>query len=107
MSRNPQAFPSIIRAVNVVRAELALYPGRLSLMFRIVLACTSVMVLVMIFRIPAAALGAYYPLLLSRDSPRATCRSAVRTSIACTLAAVEIIIGAMLSRARPFCISFG
>jgi multidrug resistance protein MdtO len=102
MSHNPQAFPSISRAVNVVRAELAMYPGRLSLMLRIVLACTSVMVLVMIFRIPAAALGAYYPLLLSRDSPRATRRSALRTSIACTLGAVEIIIGAMLFAGSPF-----
>jgi multidrug resistance protein MdtO len=86
---------------NVVRAELAMYPGRLSLMFRIVLACTSVMVLVMVFRIPAA-LGAYYPLLLSRDSPRATRRSALRTSIACTLGAAEIIIGAMLFAGSPF-----
>jgi multidrug resistance protein MdtO len=102
MSRNPQAFLSISRVINVVRAELAMYPGRLSLMFRIVLACTSVMVLVMVFRIPAAALGAYYPLLLSRDSPRATRRSALRTSIACTLGAVEIIIGAMLFAGSPF-----
>jgi multidrug resistance protein MdtO len=102
MSRTLQAFPSISRAANVVRAELAIYPGRLSLIFRIVLACTSVMVLVMIFRIPAAALGAYYPLLLSRDSPRATCRSALRTSIACTLGAAEIILGAMLFAGSPF-----
>ncbi|AEU34596.1 FUSC family protein [Granulicella mallensis] len=102
MSRTLQAFPSISRAANVVRAELAMYPGRLSLIFRIVLACTSVMVLVMVFRIPAAALGAYYPLLLSRDSPRATRRSALRTSIACTLGAAEIILGAMLFAGSPF-----
>jgi multidrug resistance protein MdtO len=102
MSRTSQAFPSISRAAKVVRAELAMYPARLSLMFRIVLACTSVMVLVMVFRIPAAALGAYYPLLLSRDSPRATRRSALRTSIACTLGAVEIILGAMLFAGSPF-----
>lgn len=102
MLRNRQAFPSLRRVVDVVRAELALYPGRLSLILRIVLACTSVMVLVMVFRIPAAALGAYYPLLLSRDSPRATRRAALRTSIACTLGAVEIIIGAMLFAGSPF-----
>jgi multidrug resistance protein MdtO len=102
MSRTLQAFPSISRAINVVRAELAMYPGRLSLIFRIVLACTSVMILVMVFRIPAAALGAYYPLLLSRDSPRATRRSALRTSIACTLGAAEIILGAMLFAGSPF-----
>ncbi|WP_198137706.1 FUSC family protein [Terriglobus sp. TAA 43] len=102
MSRNLQAFPSLGRVVDVVRAELALYPGRFSLILRIVLACTSVMVLVMVFRIPAAALGAYYPLLLSRDSPRATRRAALRTSIACTLGAIEIIIGAMLFAGSPF-----
>lgn len=102
MSRPLQAFPAINRAANVVRAELAMYPGRLSLTLRIMLACTSVMVLVMVLRIPAAALGAYYPLLLSRDSPRATRRSALRTAIACTLGAVEIIIGAMLFAGSPF-----
>ncbi|QHN03585.1 hypothetical protein FTO74_09540 [Granulicella sp. WH15] len=102
MARNLQAFPTISRAASVIRAELAMYPGRLSLIFRIVLACTAVMVLVMVFRIPAAALGAYYPLLLSRDSPRATRRSALRTSIACTLGAAEIILGAMLFAGSPF-----
>jgi multidrug resistance protein MdtO len=102
MSRTHQAFPSLSRAARIIRAELAMYPGRLSLISRIVLACTSVMVLIMVFRLPSAALGAYYPLLLSRDSPRATRRSALRTSVACALGALEIILGAMLFAGSPF-----
>jgi multidrug resistance protein MdtO len=90
------------RIEQMIRAELALYPGRASLIFRIVLACTLVMVLVMVFRMPGAALGAYYPLLLSRTSPRHTARAAFLTGSACTLATMEVLLGAMLFAGSPF-----
>lgn len=90
------------RAARVIRAELAFYPGRGSLMARVVLACTVVMILIMVFRIPGAALGAYYPLLLSWGNPRATRRSALRTGIVCILGTAEIVIGAMFFVGSPF-----
>lgn len=90
------------RVARVVKAELALYPGRAALAGRIVLSCTVVMILIMVFRIPGAALGAYYPLLFSRENPRATRRSAVRTGMVCILGTAEIILGAMFFVGSPF-----
>ena len=90
------------RVARVIRAELAFYPGRAPLMGRIVLACTLVMIIVMVFRIPGGALGAYYPLLLSRDNPRSTARSALRTGLVCTLGTAGIVFGAMFFVGSPF-----
>lgn len=102
MRETKQSKATWERVVRVIRAELSFYPGRASLMARIVLACTIVMLIIMIFRIPGAALGAYYPLLLSRDNPRATRRSALRTGGVCILGTVEILLGAMFFAASPF-----
>lgn len=93
---------SVQRVWNVLKTELAPYPGRFSLVARIVLASVIMMLLIMIFRIPGAALGAYYPLLLSRDSPRATMKSAKLTGAICILGTIEVILGAMLLAASPF-----
>lgn len=94
--------PSWKRIGEYLRAELAFYPGRLSLIIRIVTACTLSMVLIMVFRMPGAALGAYFPILLSRDSPHATLRAAFRTSWVCTLGTAELLLGAMMLIANPF-----
>lgn len=90
------------RVTRVIRSELVFYPGRASLMARIVLACTIVMVIIMVFRMPGAALGAYYPLLLSRDNPRSTRRAALRTGFVCILGTAEIVVGAMFFVGSPF-----
>jgi multidrug resistance protein MdtO len=87
---------------SLLRAELAYYPGRISLAGRLVLASTSVMVLVMVFRIPSAAVGAVFPFLISRESPQATRNSAVRLGVACILGTTEIILGGMLTAGSPF-----
>ncbi|HET9087794.1 MAG TPA: FUSC family protein [Acidobacteriaceae bacterium] len=102
MDSDPGVSSGWQRIAPVLRAELAYSPGRAWLVGRIVLACTSVMILAMVFRIPGAALGAYYPLLLSRDSPRATLRSATRLATICTLGTGEILLGAMLFSGSPF-----
>lgn len=97
-----QLQSSLCRLGYLLRAELAYYPGRIWLAGRIVIACTAVMFLVMLFRIPAAALGAYYPLLVSRESPEATRRSALRIALACTLGTTEFILGSVLTAGSPF-----
>jgi multidrug resistance protein MdtO len=102
MSRTKQPISLFRRLERILRAELAYYPGRLWLGGRIVIACTTVMILIMIFRIPAAALGAYYPLLISRESPQATRKSAMRIALACTLGTIEIILGGVLTAGSPF-----
>ena len=53
-----------------IRWEIAPYPGRVSTVARMVIAAVLVMVLVMTFRIPSAALAGYYSLLLARENLR-------------------------------------
>ena len=58
--------------------ELSPFPGRGWTVARMTIAATFMMLWIMVFRIPGAALGAYYTLLFSRDSEVATLRSVVR-----------------------------
>lgn len=102
MSRQEQPEMRWQSIARMIQAELAFYPGRASLIWRMVLACTIVMIIIMVFRMPGAALGAYYPLLLSWDNPKAMRRSALRIGIACVLGTAEIVLGAMLFVGSPF-----
>jgi multidrug resistance protein MdtO len=88
--------------VEMLRAELASYPGRPAVVGRIVLACTSVMLLAFIFRIPGAALGAGFPILISRESPKAARKSAFHIALACSIATAAVILGGMLTSGSPF-----
>lgn len=60
------------------------------------------MLCIIVFRIPGAALGAYFPLLVSRDNLHATRRSALWIAVACILGTAETIVGAMLFLGSPF-----
>ena len=53
------------------------YPGRGAVVARMVVSSVLVMLLVMTFHVPGAALAGYYTLLLSRESPRTTLAGAV------------------------------
>ncbi len=94
--------PPVWKPVEMLRAELASYPGRTALVGRIVLACTSVMLLAFIFRIPGAALGAGFPILISRDSPKAARKSAFDIGLACSIATAAVILGGVLTSGSPF-----
>ena len=87
---------------EMLRTELAWYPGRPALVARIVLACMSVMLLAEIFRIPGAVLGAGFPILISRESPKATRKTAFQIGLACSIGTADIIIGGMLTAGSPF-----
>ncbi|HEU0119308.1 MAG TPA: FUSC family protein [Bryobacteraceae bacterium] len=86
---------------RLLSAELSPYPGRLSLVTRMTIACSLTMVLIMVFRMPAAALGVYLTLLIPRDSLRATVRALAATATGSVLGAVAILCGAMLFAASP------
>lgn len=86
----------------LIQSEMSSYPGRPLLVLRIVLACTAVMFAIIVFRIPGGVLGAYYPLLVSRDNLRSTRRSALWIAATCTAGAVEVVLGAMLFVGSPF-----
>jgi multidrug resistance protein MdtO len=93
---------SVRHLIEMLRAELAWYPGRFALVGRIVLACASVMLLAEIFRIPGAALGASFPILISRETPAASRKSAFQIGLACSIGTAEVIVGGMLTAGSPF-----
>ena len=85
-----------------LRHELAPYPGRALTVARMVLAATLVMIICNTFRIPYAFLGGIYALLISRESPRSTLRSAgtvlllAASGVAYVLVSVQFVVSVPL-----------
>jgi multidrug resistance protein MdtO len=102
MTTYPGAKPPARNFIELLRAELAWYPGRPALVGRIVLACTSVMLLALIFRLPGAVLGASFPILISRENLKATRKTAFQIGLACSIGTAEVIVGGMLTAGSPF-----
>jgi multidrug resistance protein MdtO len=88
--------------IEMLRTELAWYPGRPALVGRIVLACMSVVLLAEVFRIPGAVLGAGFPILISRENLKATRKTAFHVGLACSIATADVIVGGMLTAGSPF-----
>lgn len=59
------------------------------------------MLCITVFRIPGGVLGAYCPILISRDTLSATRRSAFWVASLCMVATVQVIIAAMLFAGSP------
>lgn len=93
--------PPVWNPLEILRAELAWYPGRIAIVARTVLACTIVLLLAEVFRIPGAALGVSFPLLISRDNPNAARKSAIQIAMACSIATAAAIIGGMATAGSP------
>src|SRR5271170_3864579 len=102
MTTYPGPKSSVRNLIEMLRAELAWYPGRPALVGRIVLACTSVMVLAEVFRLPGAVLGASFPILISRENLKATRKTAFQIGLACSIGTAEVIVGGMLTAGSPF-----
>src|SRR5271156_6818863 len=102
MTTSSGSRSSVRNLIEMLRAELAWYPGRPALVGRIVLACTSVMLLAEVFRIPGAVLGVSFPILISRDNLKATRKTAFQIGLACSIATAEVIVGGMLTAGSPF-----
>jgi multidrug resistance protein MdtO len=92
----------VSKVVEMVRAELARYPGRSLLVARIALACTSVMLLAEVFRIPGAVLGASFPILISHESPGAARKSAFQIAMACSIGTLVVVLGGVFTAGSPF-----
>ena len=92
--RSPPSFSQWFPAF--LRQELKPYPGRYVLTLRYVLAATLTMLIIMTFRIPGAATGGFYSLLLSRDAPTATLKGAAGTVVSFAVALVFVLSGTML-----------
>jgi multidrug resistance protein MdtO len=106
MSAQDQALPAAARSKGLddagawfwefLKTELAPYPGRAWVVGRMTIAATITMVLVMTFRIPYGFLGAIYTLFLSRENPRVTFLSGVKTVVAYAIATVYTTVGVMI-----------
>ncbi len=83
-------FPSFLKD------ELKPYPGRSLLALRYVLAATLTMLVIVTFRLPGAAVGGFYSLLLPRNSPHATAKSAIVLLASFAASFGLVVIGTML-----------
>jgi multidrug resistance protein MdtO len=85
-----------------LKHELAPYPGRVATVARMVLAATLVMIICNTFRIPYAFVGGIYALLISRESPQATLKSAgtvlllAAGGVAYVLVSVQLVVSVPL-----------
>jgi multidrug resistance protein MdtO len=84
-----------------IRWEIAPYPGRMSTVVRITIAATLVMILVVTFRIPNAALAGLFSVLLARENLAATWRGGKLIVLGFVLASLYTLFGMMLFRGYP------
>jgi len=77
---------------DFLREELSPYPGRVALVFRMVVAATLIMIVGMTFRIPYTYQGAIYALMISRESRQATLKSAGTILVVTGIGAAYLLI---------------
>jgi multidrug resistance protein MdtO len=77
---------------DLLKEELAPYPGRIGVVARMVFSATLVMIICMVFRIPYGFQAALFALLVSRESPRATVWSSAKTSIGMGISTVYVLL---------------
>lgn len=85
-----------------LRGELAPYPGRTEIVARTVIAATLVMIVCETIRVPFAWQGAIYAFLVSRESPRATLRSATTIFLVTVITAAGCLVSASLVISLPW-----
>jgi multidrug resistance protein MdtO len=105
MASIAQSLPAADNAIawlwQWLRDELTPYPGRLSLVARMVTAATLVMIICMTFRIPYAFQGAIYALIVSRENRRATLQSAGTIFLFTGIGAAYILISMVFVVSLP------
>ncbi len=82
--------------LEFLRRELAPYPGRVSLVIRMTIATTLAMLVIDTAHIPSGALGAFFALILSRESLRNTAQQAWLNIAVYALATVYVVLGVAL-----------
>ena len=92
----PESPPPSLWFWGFLKEELVPYPGRFSMVARMVIAATLVMIVCMTFRIPYGFQGAIYVLFISRESPRATLESAGMIFLVTAIGVAYVLIAARL-----------
>src|SRR5262245_9487134 len=97
----PSQAPPFAWLWQLIREELAPYPGRMALVGRMIVATTAVMITTMTFRLPEGAFGGVYALTISRESPRSTVADVAAAALAFVVAASYQLIGAVFFVSEP------
>ena len=84
-----------------IRWEVASYPGRVNTVVRMTIAATLVMIIVVTFRIPNAALAGLFSILLARENLTVTWRGGRFIVLGFVLASLYTLLGMMLFRGYP------
>ena len=84
-----------------IRWEVAPYPGRVNTVIRMMIAATLVMIIIVTFRIPNAALAGVFSILLARENLAATWRGGRLIVLGFVLASLYTLLGMMLFRGYP------
>ena len=84
-----------------IRWEVAPYPGRWNTVIRMTVAATLVMITVVTFRIPNAALAGLFSILLARENLAATWRGGRMIVLGFSAASLYTLVGMMLFRGYP------
>jgi multidrug resistance protein MdtO len=86
---------------EMLKEEIAPYPGRGVMVARMVVAATITMILVMTFRIPGGFQGALYAFLIARDDFRATLKSGMAMAVSYTIGVTFVLTCAALFASQP------
>ena len=86
---------------EMLRDELAPYPGRAVMVARMVIAATLTMIVVMTFRIPGGFEGALYAFLIARDDFRSTTKSGIAMAVSYTIGVSFVLTCAALFASHP------
>jgi multidrug resistance protein MdtO len=84
-----------------IRWEVAPYPGRANTVIRMTIAATLVMIIVVTFRVPNAALAGVFSILLARENLTATWRGGQFIVLGFVAASLYTLLGMMLFRGYP------
>ncbi|MFN2976088.1 FUSC family protein [Terriglobus aquaticus] len=93
--------PTLASLWDYLKQELKPYPGRWWLVLRMVMAAAIMMLWVVTFRIPNAALGVYYTLLISRESASETWEGAWKLLASIGASLVFTLTGNILTAGSP------
>ena len=92
----PPSPPFIQWFGSFLRQELKPYPGRAILALRYTVAATITMLLIVTFRLPGAAVGGFFSLLISREAPITTLRGGISTVASFLCGTAFLLTGAIL-----------
>src|ERR1700756_5327120 len=86
---------------EMLKDELAAYPGRGVMVARMVVSATLTMILAMTFRIPGGFEGALYAFLIARDDFRSTMKSGIAMAVSYTIGVSFVLTCAALFASHP------